>query len=524
MLLQRQYLRGIKVKVATSKQMRKIDSEASSMYGIPGIVFMENASIKVAKHVISIDDIENKKVCIICGVGNNGGDGFGAARHLVSVAESITIYFIGSVERLKGDALTNYNIAKNMGLYIRGIDTPGDILNIKDDISGFDVIIDGLLGTGVRGEVTGIYKDVIDIINSSNAYVISIDIPSGVDADTGMVMGCAVRADKTVTFALPKIGLYTYPGAQFSGEVVLEDISIPKKLIEAQDINVKLLTYEDIKLLFPERRRDTNKGTYGRAYIVGGSESMMGAVTLSALSALRCGAGLVELGVPYCIKGSVAPLVMEAIVNGLEDEDGIVSYGSRGQLIRSLKRASAFAIGPGLSKSSGLLKLLEEVILEAEVSGVIDADGLNLLSQDVDLLLKSKNTLIVTPHPGEMSSLTGMSVREIQSDRIGCARDFSLKYGVVTVLKGANTVIASPEGEVFINVTGNPGMAKGGSGDVLTGMIVSFLAQGIKPYDAAKAGVYIHGLAGDMASYEMGKYSMKAGDIIDYIPRAMKRV
>lgn len=291
------------------------------------------------------------------------------------------------------------------------------------------------------------------------------------------------------------------------------------------DEKVNLITNEDIYGLFPRRKKDSNKGTYGKAFIIAGSMGMMGAAVMSGLAALRSGAGLVELAVPACIQSQVAPSLMEAIVRGMDDEeDGTMSYMSAEKILKFIKHASGYAVGPGLSKSSGLLKLLGRIIEEAEVPGVIDADGLNLLAQDMELLNRAGCNMIVTPHPGEMARLTGMSIDFIQKNRIDCARDFSMKHKVVTVLKGANTVVASPEGEVFINATGNPGMARGGSGDVLTGIIVSLLAQGIKALDAAKAGVYIHGLAGDMASCEKGEYGMKAGDIIDNIPYAIRKV
>ena len=509
------------MKAALSSQMRKIDSDAVRIYGIPGVLLMENAAIKLCYHIVDVEKYKNEKICIVCGKGNNGGDGFAAARHLALSGRSVIIYLIGAGKDLKGDALTNYIIDKNMGIEIYEVRSMDGLNLLKKDIKGSGIVVDGLLGTGIKGEVKGLYKDIIDIINENARFVVSIDIPSGVDADTGKVSGTAVLADRTVTFALPKIGLYTFPGADHAGRVYIEDISMPHELIERQNINTGILTESDISNVFLPRKRDSNKGTYGRALIIGGSENMMGAPVMSILSALRCGAGLVEACVPSSIQQRVAPLAVEAIVKGVKDEDGIICSNALDEILDSLKHASSYAIGPGLTASERLLDILSNVIEEADVPGVIDADGLNVLSLDKSILKESKSQIIITPHPGEMARLLKSSIKDIQSDRIGCAREFSSEFGAITVLKGANTVIASPNGEVFINTTGNPGMAKGGSGDILTGMIASLLAQGIEPYEACKAGVFVHGRAGDIALQHRGEYGMKARDIIDSIPDAI---
>lgn len=512
------------MKIADSKQMRNIDREACELYGIPGILLMENAAIKLCRRIVNTGRVDDGSICIVCGKGNNGGDGFAASRHLSSMNKDVILYLAGREDGLKGDARVNFNIARNMGIKIKYVTDEKDIDGLAQDISRCSMVIDGLFGTGIRGDIEGLYKDIISTINTYAPFVVSIDIPSGIDGDTGRVMGAAVRANMTVTFELPKRGLFLYPGAEYCGNVFVEGISIPKDVIERQDIHVNLITREDIKCLFPERRSDTNKGTYGRACIIAGSKNMMGAAAMCGMSALKSGAGLVELDVPECIRPMVAPMVVESIVRGFEDEEGVLSYNCADELIQTLKKASSFAMGPGISKSGSLLKLIERVIEDVKIPGVIDADGLNMLSENIELLHRSKCTMVVTPHPGEMARLIGKDISTVQSDRIGCAREFSTKYKVVTVLKGANTVIGSPEGEIFINSTGNPGMAKGGSGDVLTGMIASFMAQGMEPIDAAVAGVYIHGLSGDIASASLGQYGMKAGDIIECIPQALMDV
>lgn len=511
------------MKVADAAQMRKIDRDAESLYGIPKIILMENAGIKLYRHIIEKCGDE-KRVCIICGKGNNGGDCYVAARHLYSQNHNITIFSTAEEQDLKGDALVNYRIAKNMGIDIKSAAGHQGLEEFAASVQNCDILVDGLIGTGIRGELTGIYREIVDVINKYAAYVISVDIPSGVDSDTGRIMGVCVKADVTVTFALPKIGLYTYPGAGCAGQVIAEDISIPLELVYNQDININLIEQDDVSKLFPERSKDTNKGIFGRALIIGGSKDMMGAAAMCTMSALRCGAGLVETAVPSCIQERVSSAAVEAMVHGLDDKDGRFLFSCADKIMEMLSRSTSFAFGPGISLGEDLYKLLQWVIEETQVPGVIDADGLNLLSQNVELLRKAKSSMVLTPHPGEMARLLGRDTAYVQSNRIGCAREFSTKYGVVLVLKGASTVIASPDGQVFINPTGNPGMAKGGSGDVLTGMIVSLIAQGFKPLDAAKAGVFLHGLAGDMADRNMGEYAMNAGDIIEYISAAIKAV
>lgn len=511
------------MKAVVSEQMRKIDGEAENCYGIPGIILMENAGIKVFENIVKAGG-SKERVCFICGRGNNGGDGFAAARHLASVNSNIVIYVLGDGTGIKGDALTNYNIAIKMGLDIRYIRNSDDYPVLVSELKECGILVDAVLGTGTKGEVTGLYKDIITMINEYAVYILSVDIPSGVDSDTGRILGTGVRSDRTVTLALPKVGLYLYPGADYAGEIIIEDICIPHELTERQDIEVNLLEMYDINCLFKRRERDTNKGTYGRAFIIGGSSDMIGAAAMCLQAALRCGAGIVEAGIPLCIRDRVAPLVPEAIVRALEDEDGAISYASLNSVMDGIKRSSAFALGPGLSRNPGILEIIRDIAHDANVPGVIDADGLNLISKDLSLLKSYKSQLILTPHPGEMARLTGLGVKQVQDDRIGCAREFASRYNVIIVLKGAHTIIASPEGRIYINTTGNPGMAKGGSGDILTGMIASFLSQGMEAIDAAKAAVYIHGLAGDMASLKFGEYGMKAGDIIEFIPDAIKLV
>lgn len=504
--------------------MRKIDSEAESLYGIPGVVLMENAGIKVYNSVTSIEGWKEKRICIIAGCGNNGGDGFAAARHIYSENKNLAVYTTAAENSFKGDALINYNIIRNMGIDITHISSGKGIDLLVEDLKSSGIVVDGLFGTGLQREVTGLYAEIIDAVNRYGKFVLSIDIPSGIDADSGKVLGIGVRADCTVTFAAPKTGLYLYPGADYAGRIFIEDISIPKKLIEDQYSAINILTHEDVTKTFKKRKKDSNKGTYGRAFIAAGSKDMPGAAVMCIKAALKCGAGIVEAGVPRAIQNIVASSVPEAIIRGVDDEMGCFYEGSWENIHDCINKSDAFAVGPGLSTSDGILDLMKNIISNSDVPCVIDADGLNVLSLHTEMLYNARSRIILTPHPGEMARLTGMTTEKVQEDRIGCALGFSKKYNVIVVLKGANTVIASPDGPVFINTTGNPGMAKGGSGDVLTGMIAAFLAQGIEPLEAAKAAVFVHGLAGDMAENALGEYGMGACDIIEYIPYAIRNV
>lgn len=511
------------MKAANAMQMRKIDSEAEAVYGIPGIVLMENAGIKVYNRIIDAMGA-SCRVCFICGKGNNGGDGFVAARHLYAKNRNIVVYAAGEAGSLRGNGLINYNIVKRMGLDIRHITDEEGLESFKEDVKGCGILVDGLLGTGLKGGAAGLYGNIIDIANEYAPYIISIDIPSGVDSDCGRVLGKCIKAHETVTFGLPKVGLYMFPGSDYAGRIFIEDISIPEELINSQSIDVNIINAEDIKHIFKKRKRDAHKGTYGRAFIAAGSKHMSGAAAMCIRGALRSGAGIVEAGVPRSIRDSVASGAIEAIVRGMEEEEGHLSSVSFDKIYDCIKGSDSYALGPGLSKWDSLAELMERVIGDVPIPGVIDADGLNVLAGNAEMLYNAKGKIILTPHPGEMARLTGKALQQVQQDRIGCAVEFSGKYNVIVVLKGAHTIVSSPDGQVYINTTGNPGMSKGGSGDVLTGIIASLLAQGIEPIEAAKASVYVHGLAGDMASEALGEYGMKAGDIIDFLPAAIKAV
>lgn len=510
-----------KMHVVTAEQMRTLDRQATEKYGIPSLLLMENAGravCEVARETLG--DVRNRKILVVCGPGNNGGDGFAAARHLHNAGAQVHISFFGDRSRSRGDALTNLEIAEKMGLEI---DFSGSLQRLRNHITASDLIIDALLGTGIKGELGGDLAEAIELINTcKKGQVIAVDIPSGVDADTGATCGStpagrAVEADCTVTFGLPKIGLLTYPGAGYVGRLIVADISIPKEALDGCDSQVYLL--DDHALTWPfERYAGSHKGDYGHLAIVAGSVGMTGAATLAAEGALRIGTGLVTVAIPQSLNDILEVKLTEAMTIPVA-ENGSRAFGtvSLEQVMEIIEKRDAAVIGPGLGRNEDTIAFVLGLVKRITRPVVIDADGLFALSKDLSVLRDIRGLVVITPHPGEMATLLGTTVSEVQSNRLEVARDFAKSHDVTVVLKGAGTVVASPEGEAYINTTGTPGMATGGVGDVLSGMIGGLLAQGWSPEKAACAAVYIHGRAGEIAAQELTEPSMIASDVARHI-------
>ncbi len=508
------------MKAATAEQMREIDKRTSTEIGIPSIVLMENAARAAAEVCAGeLKGISEPKVVVFAGKGNNGGDGFAIARMLNDKEIDCKLVFLFDKDKLSGDAEINYNIAVNCGITIIT-----DIAEAADEAKNADIVVDALFGTGLSRPVEGIYADIIDVINKNSKIIISVDIPSGVNSDDGRIMGTSVKADITVTFALPKIGMLLYPGASRCGDIHVVNISIQPSTIDEMNIKTSFLEEKDILNILPIRKKRSNKGTYGRLFVIAGSKDMTGAVALCCKSAFRAGAGLVYACTVQSGIHVIQQLVPEAVVMPLSEYNGKVRYECYEEDIEErIHAASAVAVGPGLGMSEDVSEFVKKLITEIDTPIVIDADGLNAIADDPSILLSLKHIPVITPHPGEMSRLTGLSVREILNDPVGLARDFAVKYNTIVVLKDARTVIAAPDGRIVINVTGNPSMATGGSGDVLTGVISSFIAQGIEPFEAAAAGAYIHGLSGDISMEKLGTYGVMAGDIAENVALAINR-
>jgi len=542
------------LKVVTSEEMRQIDMTTIGKYGIAGTILMERAGLAVASkineiisrspdypvgaiHELPLHKRGNLKVIVFCGGGNNGGDGLVASRILHTQGRDVEVYLAAKPNDLKGDAKINYNAAKKFGVRIFPVTR---FLNNPLSLTPYPcLIVDALLGTGLNKDIRMPLSEVVNKINRLSLPVVSIDIPSGISSDSGQIMGCAVKAQVTVTFGLPKRGHYIYPGAEYTGKLYVEDIGFPRKLTGSEKIKVNLPQREDIISLLPERPGYSHKGTYGHVLLIAGSKGKTGAALMAAKACLRTGAGLVTIGVPESLVSSFQSRVTEEMILPLADKgNGTLSFKSADAIIAFLKKqANVLAIGPGLSADSEISELIYRLVINSNIPIVIDADGLNALSGKTGILKKSKAPIILTPHVGEMARLVqgvrgkgygvaaGFSLREeIERDRINVALIFAKKTGCYLILKGVPTVIAAPDGNAFINPTGNPGMATAGTGDVLTGMISSFLAQRLSPQNASILGVYMHGLTGDMVAQIRGEHSLVASDIINAIPGVFKKI
>ena len=506
------------MKVVTAGEMQEIDRKTIRNFGVPGRVLMERAGIAVAKRVEELFD--RRKTIVLAGGGNNGGDGLVVARELFHSGWNVKALVFVKEDRLSPECLTQFRTAKKWGVP----------LEFRTRITGADLhsalVVDAMLGTGLNKNVAGVMADAIEFLNASGSPVISVDIPSGISSDSGQAMGVAVRASFTVTFGLPKRGHLLYPGAEYSGRLFVDDIGFPRDLLWSDELKVELLEKGPVSSLISERPKYSHKGDYGHVLIVAGSRGKTGAAFMSARACMRTGAGLVTVGVPESLAGTVQGRLTEEMTLPLPDRgDGTLSVKAADVILSFLsQKATVLAIGPGTGVSPESENILAEIIQSSRAPLVIDADGLNSI-RDRTLFGKAHAPVILTPHPGEMVRLLqgGSALRAaIEKDRINRAIEFARESGTYLVLKGVPTIIAEPGGAAFVNPTGNPGMATAGAGDVLTGMISSLLAQGSAPLHAAQLGVFMHGLAGDLAAQEKGMHSLIASDIIDSLSAAFK--
>jgi len=515
------------MKLVTAEQMRTLDRTAINKIGIPGIVLMENAAHGVYEIIASrAVPLAGKKACIVCGRGNNGGDGFALARILLNAGAKPVVVLAADPGKVSGDARINFDICRKLNIPVKVVADEKQLPALRAALRSADLVVDALLGTGLAGAVKPFFKKIIDIINTNKTTVYAVDVPSGVIVNTGQVLNAAVRADHTITFGAPKIGLFVYPGAEFAGQVYIADIGIPTHLIE----NLKTIThltspfYMSAHVL--KRRADAHKGACGKVLAIGGSMGMSGAVCLAGSSALRTGAGLVRLAVPETIADVVEKKFTEGVTLPQPDVDGALSELCLDDLKEKITQAHAVILGPGMGVRGPARKVVEQVLIAARVPVVVDADALNCLAalKSLGFLKKLKAPVILTPHPGEMARLLKSSTEAVQADRLGAARAFAKKHKVTLVLKGAYSIIASPEGIVYVNPTGNAGMATAGSGDVLSGVIGALAAEGLDAFAAAVCGAYIHGQAGDTAAQQRGERSVTAGSISAALTLVMKKL
>lgn len=506
------------MKVVTGELMKSIDRLAIEKFSIPSIVLMENAALSVVGVIKDcIKDIVSPNIVIVAGKGNNGGDGFAIARHLYQMGLNVNVIFLGDTNSILGDALINYNITKNISVPTLIVKTKKEFNTAKKIIEKADIVVDALLGTGLKGCVKGIMKDFIVLVNENSKYTIAVDIPSGINSENGHIEGEAIRANITVTFAFLKQGLILYPANEYVGKLIITDIGIPKAVTEEIEINTNVLNDEEYNSLLPKRKPRSNKGTYGKLLVIAGSDEMTGAAILSSKAAYRMGVGLVNLASTKEVINIAQNNIIENINTILPCEDGKVCLKSFDTLKDIINNVSAIAVGPGLGQSKEVTKFICELLYNVKVPIIIDADALNAVAKDINILKVCKAPTIITPHPAEMSRLTGIPVQDILDNTVEIAKQFSLEYDVVTLLKDSRTIIANPDSQIYINTTGNSALAKGGSGDVLTGIISSLVAQGTNPFLAAALGAYIHGKAGEKASRQFGMAGVLASDLINYL-------
>ncbi len=509
----------------TAAEMARLDRLASSEYMVPSIVLMENAGLRIIDFIQKYfqGKIADRRILIFCGKGNNGGDGLVVARHLLNQNAEVNVLLLAQPGELQGDARTNLKIYQKMGGRIFPLLEEGHLQRADISLLYADLVVDAIFGTGFKGAAGGLAAEVINMINKGHRKVLAVDLPSGLEADSGRVFGPCIQADWTVTFALPKLGLALEPGAGYAGRLEIADIGIPRKLIYSQKFDKHLLTPEWCRSYLPYRETCGHKGLFGRVLVVGGSPGLSGAVVMAATAALKAGAGLVTAAVPQSIHDIMEMKTTEVMTCPLPaTATGALSCGALDPILGCLAENDVLAIGPGLSQDESAMELVRELLTKVKTATVIDADALNALAANTDLLSTVHIPLVLTPHPGEMARLLGTRVNAVQENRLEKARNYAQKWGTVIVLKGARTVVAWPDGQVYINPTGNPGMATAGSGDVLTGIIAGLMAQGLSPGVAAAAGAYIHGAAGDGALLQKGQYSLLAGELLDYLPLAFR--
>ena len=498
-------------------QMKQVE-QAAMAEGITSLRLMENAGSAAARVIRRAVDPGKLACTVLCGSGNNGGDGFVVARRLLEAgAEVAVILACGGPKTPEATEMCD----RLSGLNIPQIDFARESARCLMRVDRSRIVVDAVFGTGFHGRVEGPLAALFERVNRCGAAVFALDMPSGANADTGEVEGACIRAAQTITFGACKTGQLESPAVDYCGRIAAVDIGIPA---EAFTGGVgELLTEADIRDKLPLRRRSANKGSFGRVACVCGSRAMSGAAYMAAMGALRCGAGIVTLGVPRGIQPILAGKLTEAMVTPLaETPAGSLSMSAWAPLAELTGRATAVALGCGLTQTPETARLVRDLVGAARCPTVLDADGINAVAGHMNVLRETSAPLILTPHPGEMARLTGKSIPEIQRERIRTAADFAAEYGVVLVLKGAGTVIASPEGKICVNPTGNPGMARGGSGDILAGMIAGFAAQGIAPFDAACCGVYIHGAAGDRCAECLSEYGMLPTDMLLEIPQIFR--
>ena len=518
--------RGVRpLRVLNARQMREADRRTIDEIGIPSIVLMENAGRQVTAAIEAlVDDLAGQRVAVLCGTGNNGGDGFVVARSLRQRGIEPAVFLVGTAADVRGDARTNLDVLGHLGVPLVEIGDAAAWELHGSHVTGADVVVDALMGTGLSRALEGLHETIVADLNASEAVIVAVDLPTGLSADTPDLIGPAVHAAVTVTLGAPKVPLVLPPAEHLVGDVVIADIGIPEFVVdESEGPRLFLLTREYVRTLVPPRSPDAHKGDFGRVLVVAGSRGMTGAAALAARAALRAGAGLVTVATPASVQPIVAALGAEFMTLPLDDADGRVTAAAVEQVLAV--DADVVAVGPGLGGGPAVAAFVRALLDRAETPLVVDADALNACAGDAGVLSgRDDRPVVITPHPGEMARLVGAAAEDVQADRVGIAREFAARHRVTVVLKGYRSVVATPEGDVYVNPTGSPGMATAGSGDVLTGMLAGLLAQMLDPSPAAQLATYLHGAAGELADADEGEIAMVAGDIVRHLGDAVQEL
>jgi NAD(P)H-hydrate epimerase len=514
------------LKIVTAREMQELDRRASAEYGIPSLLLMENAGAETVREMAAFfPRLPQSRVVILCGRGNNGGDGFVVARHLLNRGVEVRTFLLARRDDIKGDARINLEILEKMGATPKEITDGGGIQAMAEAAAAADIVVDALLGTGTQGPARGLFADAIEVVNREGHPVVAVDLPSGLIADECDPPGPVLHATLTVTFALPKRCLYLYPAAGYAGTVRVVHIGIPSFLCRDPKIPLGLLEVADIAHAFPRRDPAAHKGTFGHVLVIAGSVGKTGAAALAAAAAQRVGAGLVTLAIPQSLNDIMEVKLTEVMTAPVaETEARTIAHEALPGLLALVEGKSAVAIGPGLSINPSTQRLVRELLPLLKVPVVLDADGLNALAGEGETLRAMGAPVILTPHPGELSRLLGIPRDEVLRRRIPLTQEIAGRFKVTLMLKMARTIIAFPTGDAVVVPTGNPGMASGGTGDVLTGILAGLLGQGVAPDLSAQAGAFLHGLAGDLAAERLGQEAMLAGDLLEELPAAIRRV
>ena len=505
------------MKVTSVSEMRSLDRSAIADYGMSDEILMENAGLAVCSAIREEIGIEGKKFLVVCGIGNNGGDGLVVARQLHSRGGEVRVLFLSDPAKFKGTARANFSIISRLPIEQTGADDTGAL---EEKIERCDVVVDAVFGTGLVRRVDGLHREAIEAFNRSSRTVVSLDIPSGINGDSGQVMGAAVRADLTVTFGLPKIGNILYPGFAHCGKLFVSHISFPPALYDSAALKVEVSRPASL----PERAADSHKGNFGDVLFIAGAASYFGAPTYAALSFLKAGGGYSRLASPASVVPFIAGRGGQIVFAPMaETSEGSLALANKSRLLELAEAVDMVVIGPGLSLNSETQELVRQFVPQVRKPLLVDGDGISAISKDPSLLAERSLPTILTPHGGEMSRLAGLSIEDIAGRRISLLQEKAKEWKAVVVLKGAHSLIGFPDGRVLVNMSGNSGMATAGSGDVLTGTVPAMFGLGLPLEEAVTTGVFLHGLAGDLAARKIGEDGLTAQDIMDHLPEAVSR-